>query len=173
MRLSLYADGSSHARGNKPGGWAWVLVNEVGPLKCGSGGDALTTNNAMEVMAIKKGLEYVVFWREQKFPDLKVLDVVSDSQYALGVGSNGFTASKNVEIVAEVRILARMLARVGVVINWRWVRGHDGQVWNERCDRMARAAKERVVAEVNSRRREYPGSTALSPRPPGPESPTD
>ena len=32
MQLSLYADGSSHARGGLPGGWAWVLVNALGPI---------------------------------------------------------------------------------------------------------------------------------------------
>lgn len=154
MQLSLYTDGASHARGNLPGGWAWVLVNQVGPLKCGSGGLEATTNNVMEVTAILEGLRFVLRYNTQPFSHLTHLDVVSDSQYALGVSSGRFQASKNVELVNDVRAAAAALRRRDCAINWHWVRGHNGNAWNERVDRLAGQAKQRVIDAIGRRRAE-------------------
>ncbi len=166
MQLSLYTDGSSHARGGKPGGWAWVLVNAVGPLKAGSGGLADTTNNVMELTGIREGLRYVLSCvsqlpGEHHLEALKTLDVVSDSQYALGVCSGHFHASRNTDVVSSIQDVAALLKEKGVEIRWTWVRGHDGNTWNERVDRLARAAKLRVMG-IN--RRIEPQTCSSSPR---------
>lgn len=165
MQLSLYTDGASHAKGGLPGGWAWVLVNESGPLKCGSGGLEETTNNVMELSAIRMGLYYVMSCVTQApgdhhLEDLKTLDVVSDSQYALGVSSGKFQASKNIDVVKAIRDTAKELGRRGIVINWQWVRGHDGNTWNERVDGLATQAKRRVIELVSRRRVAVPASTS-------------
>lgn len=164
MQLSLYTDGASHARGGLPGGWAWVLVNGDGPLKCGSGGLEETTNNVMELTAIRQGLMYILGGitrapGEHHLEDLKVLDVVSDSQYALGVSSGRFQASKNMDVVKGIRDVARELGRRGIQVNWQWVRGHDGNTWNERVDGLATQAKQRIIEVVSRRRATSPSST--------------
>lgn len=159
MRLSLYTDGASHSRGNLPGGWAWVLVNGDGPLKCGTGGLEATTNNVMELYAIKSGLGYVLQQRDAMFPTLAMLDVVSDSQYALRISSSRFRPSKNIELADATRRLARALEITGVEINWCWVRGHAGHTWNERADRLAHQAKQRVMEAVSRRRKETSGDS--------------
>lgn len=159
MQLSLYSDGSSHAKGGLPGGWAWVLVNAAGPVKAASGGHPATSNNRMELHGIKSGLYWVQYAMPSLFPDLTVLDVVSDSQYALGVSSGRMQPSKNKDIVDDIWATAQLLKQRGVEIRWTWVRGHDGNTWNERVDRMAVAAKERVI-EVSRRQGVVPASTS-------------
>lgn len=144
VHLSLYCDGSSHARGSKPIGWGWILVSAAGPIKCGSGGQAEGTNNVAELTAILKGL-----WYCAQAHDLKILDICSDSQYALGAASGANRVYKNADLVAELRDVVGCLVARGVDVRFHWVRGHAGHVWQERADRMAVAAKERVVAGLS------------------------
>ena len=151
MRLSLYTDGASHAKGNLPGGWAWVLVDEHGPRGCGSGGLEATTNNAMELTAILEGLLYVMRFRGPRFAGLTELDVVSDSQYALGVSSGKFNASKNTDLVNAIQVYVKSLSVLGIEVRWHWVRGHNGQTWNERADRLAQMAKQEIISRQTGR----------------------
>lgn len=156
----LYTDGSSHARGGKPGGWAWILVKLAGdgvrePLtaaiyKAQSGGDPDTSNNRMEMTAILKGLEYIG-WNQDLIPGVHVdfeVEVCSDSQYALNMAAGTWNASSNLDIVAKLRHVIDELRKAGVRLKFSWVRGHNGEPYNELVDRMAGAAKDRVVMDL-------------------------
>ena len=130
--IYLYTDGSS--RGNPgPGGWGVVLV-------CGSmrkemsGGEALTTNNRMELTAVIEGLRAI------KWNDATV-HIWSDSSYvveAVEKGwlshwiSIGFKKKKNVDLWREY-----LAVSAGKDIHFHWLKGHAGHPENERCDEMA------------------------------------
>lgn len=133
----IYTDGA--CKGNPgPGGWGvW--------LKSGShekelfGGEANTTNNRMELMAVIEGL------RALKRP-CKVL-LYLDSQYVRqgitewirGWKAKGWlTAAKQPVKNADLwRQLDALVSQGGHQIEWRWVKGHSGDVGNEKADALA------------------------------------
>src|SRR4051794_34004785 len=71
--VQLFSDGA--CRGNPgPGGWAYILRHPAtGTEKEGSGGQALTTNNQMELMAVIAGLEAL--------KSRSAVEVITDSSY--------------------------------------------------------------------------------------------
>ncbi|MDA7416185.1 ribonuclease HI [Xenophilus arseniciresistens] len=133
----IYTDGA--CKGNPgPGGWGvW--------LKSGShekelfGGEADTTNNRMELTAVIEGLAAL------KRP-CKVL-LYLDSQYVRqgitewirGWKAKGWvTASKQPVKNADLwRRLDALVSQGGHQIEWRWVKGHSGDVGNEKADALA------------------------------------
>jgi ribonuclease HI len=139
----IYTDGG--CSGNPgPGGWAFVLrLPAEGGLETreilGSGGEAETTNNRMELRAVIASLEEA----ERRAPGAAVV-VYTDSQYVKnGMGSwiaswkrNGWRTSdrkpvKNRELWEELDSVADR-----VKPKFRWVEGHAGVEGNERCDAM-------------------------------------
>lgn len=150
MKYRLYTDGSSHAKGGLPGGWGAILVridaDAAVPICCKSGGDAKTTNNIQELSGILYGLQMVT-------PFLSAgdeLDVVSDSQYALNMAAGNWNPSSNQELIAATRREATARRQAGVVVKFLWVRGHNGEAFNERVDGLATRAKAKIVAELRS-----------------------
>ena len=132
----IYTDGA--CSGNPgPGGWGAVL-DYHGHRKELSGGEALTTNNRMELMAAIAALEAL------KRPCRVEMHV--DSQYVKnGIGSwihgwkrNGWkTAGK--KPVKNTELWQRLDAALGRhEISWHWVKGHAGHAHNERADELAR-----------------------------------
>lgn len=154
-RYRLYTDGSSHARGGKPGGWAWVLVEVKGDgvresitatvYKAASGGEAETSNNRMEMTAILRGLTYIY----ENLPEHSDVEVCSDSQYALNMAGGTWNASSNEDLVRALRDLVAAMCQRGAILKFSWVRGHNGEPWNELVDRMATSAKERIVKSLD------------------------
>jgi ribonuclease HI len=71
-----------------------------------------------------------------------VLEVVSDSQYALGMASGAYSPTRNKELVADLRQLVLELNP-----RLRWVRGHGSDIWNNRVDSLAKMAKEQIVSK--------------------------
>jgi ribonuclease HI len=121
-----------------PGGWGAILVFDGQESEI-SGGEAQSTNNRMEIMAAMKAIE--------SSPPGRKLTVRSDSQYVRdGITKwirnwkrNGWLTSdrrpvKNAELW---RGLDAAVAAHGHVA-WEWVRGHAGNVMNERVDAIAR-----------------------------------
>jgi ribonuclease HI len=140
--ISVYADGSSE--GNSVGaiGWAWVIVRGVEQevLDCGNGGGPVGTNNIAELTGAIEGMRAL-----KKLKDIlgqfdidvnEAVELVSDSQYVLGIACGRFKAIKNIELAKEIRALT-----VELKASTRWVKGHNGDVFNEKCDELAKAAK--------------------------------
>ena len=119
-----------------PGGWGAILTfgDREKELK---GGELNTTNNRMELMAAISALEAL------KRPCR--VDIHTDSQYLRnGIMSwiaswkrNGWrTADKKpVKNVELWQALDEAVARH--TIDWRWVKGHNGDEFNERADQLA------------------------------------
>lgn len=139
--ISVYADGSSE--GNSVGaiGYAWIIVrNEDEVLDAGSGGGPVGTNNIAELTAAIEGLKALRKLKEIlghfNIDVNEAVEIVSDSQYVLGIANGKFKAIKNVELAKEIRSLT-----VELGAETRWVKGHSGDVFNEKCDELAKAAK--------------------------------
>ena len=133
--IEAFTDGA--CRGNPgPGGWG-VLLRFNGHEKRMFGGEAETTNNRMELMAVIQALESLN--RECK------VKVTSDSQYVLkGINEwmvnwkkRGWkTAAK--KPVKNVDLWQRLdKARESHDIEWAWIKGHSGHIENEIADELA------------------------------------
>lgn len=133
--IEAFTDGA--CRGNPgPGGWG-VLLRYNGHEKRLFGGEAETTNNRMELMAVIKALESL-----NKQCKVKV---TSDSQYVLkGINEwmdnwkkRGWkTAAK--KPVKNVDLWQRLdKARENHNVEWVWVKGHSGHIENEIADELA------------------------------------
>jgi ribonuclease HI len=136
--VEIFTDGA--CSGNPgPGGWGAILRSGAHEKDI-SGGESLTTNNRMELTAAIRALEAL------KRPSNVTLH--TDSRYVMdGLTkwlprwkANGWktTDKKPVKNADLWRALDEAVTRHDVV--WRWVRGHDGHVENERADALARAA---------------------------------
>jgi ribonuclease HI len=129
-----------------PGGWAAILRFGEAEKEL-SGADRTTTNNRMELTAAAAELEALTR------PCTIVLH--TDSEYL----RNGITrwhtgwVRKNWrnaagDPVANMDLWQRILdAAKRHEIDWRWVRGHAGDVMNERADVLATRAREDMLAE--------------------------
>ncbi|HVX03701.1 MAG TPA: ribonuclease HI [Rhodanobacteraceae bacterium] len=138
--VELFTDGA--CLGNPgPGGWA-ALLRWGSVEKMLAGGEAITTNNRMELMAAIAGLEAL------KRPcDVRL---TTDSRYVQqGIEqwlakwrANGWrTADK--QPVKNQELWERLaVACARHRIRWAWVRGHSGHAENERVDRAAREQAE-------------------------------
>lgn len=140
--LKIWTDGS--CLGNPgPGGWAFVATNGQNTAER-SGGERNTTNNRMELMAVIRALTAAHRHSE--------IELHTDSQYVKnGMQSwlknwkknNWHTANK--KPVKNQDLWMQLDALSGAIkIHWHWVRGHNGDEINERCDELARTAAEKL-----------------------------
>ena len=134
--VSIWTDGA--CSGNPgPGGWAAIL-------RCGdadkvlSGGDAVTTNNRMELTAVIRALEAL------KEPCAVTL--YSDSRYVVDAMTRGWAESwrrrgwmrTKTEPAKNPELWERLLALCErQQVEWIWVRGHAENELNRRCDALA------------------------------------
>jgi ribonuclease HI len=140
--VEVFTDGA--CLGNPgPGGYA-ALLRSAGHEKEIAGGEPLTTNNRMELMAAIAALELlkrpcrVTLWTDSTY----VRDGIT--KWVKGWKARGWKTAAR-EPVKNVDLWQRLdAATVPHQVDWRWVRGHDGHVENERVDKLAReAAKSR------------------------------
>lgn len=145
--MELYTDGA--CSGNPgPGGWAYVLRHPAsGKEREGSGAEAATTNNRMELTAAIMGLgalttrSRVELWSDSKY----VLDGLKEwlpAWKARGWKTAAKKPVKNQDLWMQIDEL--LLAHE---ITFHWVRGHSEHPENERCDRMAVAAIETITGK--------------------------
>lgn len=134
--IEVYTDGSVLVNPNGPGGWAFVVVRDGDAREQVSGHSPVTTNNIMEMQAV---LEACLF-----IPEPERFTIVSDSEYVVkGINEwmprwkskgwrKGGGAIANLDLW---KLLDQHFdpSRMTIV----WVRGHDGQVFNEIADELA------------------------------------
>ena len=134
----IYTDGA--CRGNPGrGGWGAVLVYE-GREKELSGGEAMTTNNRMELSAVIAALSAL------KEPCKVTL--TTDSQYVVNAIEKGWLESwrrnkwrkNDKSAVLNVDLWEQLVALLERhKVSFVWVKGHNGHSYNERCDALATA----------------------------------
>lgn len=139
--VDIHTDGA--CLGNPgPGGWAALLCWR-GVERELSGGEPATTNNRMELMAVIEGLGAL--------RRASVVELHSDSQYVLNGMREWLAAWKargwrtaGKQPVKNRDLWERLDALLAVhEVRFNWVRGHSDHPENERCDRLAVAARER------------------------------
>ncbi|MBN1312239.1 MAG: ribonuclease HI, partial [Anaerolineae bacterium] len=135
-RVTIYTDGGADPNPG-PGGWGVVLLHDVtGAVKELSGSEPDTTNNRMELLAAIRALESLTA--------SCVVHFFTDSQYL----RRGITKwlpdwiargwrRKGGE-VQNADLWKRLAELIGQhEITWEWVKGHAGNRYNERADRLA------------------------------------
>jgi ribonuclease HI len=137
-RVEIATDGA--CKGNPgPGGWG-VLLRFGDREKELSGGEALTTNNRMELTAAIEGLNAL------KRPAHVTLS--TDSRYVLdGLTKwikawqrNGWRTADKKPVKNADLWQALLAAAAPHRVDWVWVKGHAGHPDNERADRLASEA---------------------------------
>lgn len=130
-----------------PGGWAAILRFRGSEREL-SGGDLATTNNRMELTAATKAL--LALTR----PCRVVLH--TDSEYVRNGVTRWHTGwvrrnwrNAAGDPVANMELWRALLdAAKQHEIEWKWVRGHAGDVMNERADRLATEARETALRDA-------------------------
>ena len=133
--VDIYTDGA--CKGNPgPGGWGAVLAC-AGREKELFGGDPLTTNNRMELMAVIQALGALKQGcRVRLHTDSQYVQKGISEWLAAWKRRGWRTADKkpvkNIDLWKSLDSAAQAHS-----IEWIWVRGHAGNVGNERADRLA------------------------------------
>jgi ribonuclease HI len=146
MHIEVFCDGSA-TTADKPGGYAFVILVDGIKYTEASGHIPKATNNVAELTAAISGLEYV-----KQHPSLsgaKSITLISDSQLALKYASGEYRCRKPhlVPLYCKLRQLY-----IKMNITTKWVKGHSGDIFNEQCDVLAKAAREGAVVTPNDRR---------------------
>lgn len=135
--IKLYTDGA--AKGNPGnGGYGTVLLFGKHRKEL-SEGFRMTTNNRMELLAVIAGLEAL---NTNEHP----VTIYSDSKYVVdainkgwlnGWVKKGFKGKKNIDLWKRFLPLQKRFK-----LKFVWVKGHAGNIENERCDQLAVKAAE-------------------------------
>ncbi len=142
--IEVFTDGA--CSGNPgPGGWGAIL-RWRGVERELSGGEALTTNNRMELMAAIQAIEALKRGARVR--------LITDSTYVRdGISkwitkwkANGWRTAGKTPVKNEDLWRRLDAALIGHRVDWVWVRGHAGHAENERADVLARQAIKRLAA---------------------------
>lgn len=139
----IYADGA--CKGNPgPGGWgAWISMGEHSKELCG--GEPVTTNNRMELTAVIRALEAlkracnVTVYTDSVYVQKGMTEWI-DSWKKRGWRTADKKPVKNDDLWQALDMLAQQHK-----IEWLWVKGHAGDVGNERADALANQGVAQVM----------------------------
>ncbi|WP_137718586.1 ribonuclease HI [Methylobacillus flagellatus] len=141
--IEIYADGA--CKGNPgPGGWgAWLQTDGHEKELCG--GEVLTTNNRMELTAVIRALEALKRPAHVRLYTDSVYVQQGISVWIHGWKQRGWKTSdkkpvKNDDLWKQLDALVPAHN-----IEWIWVKGHAGNVGNERADALANRGVEQVM----------------------------
>ncbi|MFT8229685.1 MAG: ribonuclease HI [Enterobacterales bacterium] len=134
-KIKIFTDGSCI---NNPGPGGYGAILKYGKYEqLLSAGYKLTTNNRMELMAIISAISYLKYKYE--------ITLITDSKYVysgvtkwiinwkkLGWKNQNKKRIKNFDLWINLDLLINKH-----IIIWNWVKGHSGNIYNERCHKLA------------------------------------
>lgn len=142
-KVEIYADGA--CKGNPgPGGWgAWLRYGDHEKELCG--GEAMTTNNRMELTAVIRALESlnrgcrVRLHTDSQYVQKGISEWIGNWK-ARGWRTADKKPVKNDDLWRHLDMLAQQHE-----IEWIWVKGHAGNAGNERADELANRGVEQLL----------------------------
>lgn len=142
--MEIYTDGA--CRGNPgPGGWGALIKDAAGEREL-SGAEADTTNNRMELTAAIMAL--------RQAPAGSSVDIYTDSRYVMdGLNTwlpawkkRGWKTADKKPVKNQDLWQALDEANARHTVRWHWVKGHSGHDGNERVDRLANMAIDKLLS---------------------------
>ncbi len=138
----IFTDGA--CSGNPgPGGWGAVVLSPTGEVRELGGAENPTTNNRMELTAVNEALRLAQNNSTQ-------IHLFTDSTYVIkgatewvwGWQRRGWKTMENEDVANQDLWQEHLQITRNLKIKWGYVRGHQGQPGNERCDAIAVAFSE-------------------------------
>lgn len=123
--IEIYTDGA-YSSSRDQGGWAFVVVKDDELLYKDYDGLLNTTNQRMEIIAMIKTLEFI---KNYSIP--LPITIYSDSLYVIN------TITKNWNKKANIELWDILIPLINKDINYVHVKGHNGNKFNEECDKWA------------------------------------
>lgn len=123
--IEIYCDGAYSSSRNQ-GGWAFVVVQDNKVIYKDYDGLMNTTNQRMEIMAMIKTLSWL-----KNYSISVPIKIYTDSMYVIG------TITKNYNKNANNDLWDILIPLVNKDIEYLHVKGHNGDKFNEECDKWA------------------------------------
>lgn len=151
INLEIYTDGSLKKTGKEMtfGGWSFIVTRDNIKLYEAAGSEYGTTNQRMELEAIRRALEYASSIRR---PNEKVV-IYSDSAYAINCykqewyvnwQANGWRNANKQEVANQDLWIEIIPYFDNFWYSFEKVKGHANVFWNEACDTLAQNAAEEL-----------------------------
>lgn len=144
-----YTDGSCKAGEGAPGGWGYSIKRPDGPPIEGHGKAVHTLAKIMEYLAVAEALAVL--------PDGASVTVFSDNQSLidnlsrhLGTWASRAFAKVDPLIVDSVRSIHGSINGKQLMVQWQWLRSHNGNAGNERADALAAQGAREAKAELKA-----------------------
>lgn len=150
LGIEIYTDGSCKRLGNTTfGGWAYIVVKDSKEIYSAQGSEKDTTNQRMELTAIKKALEYISRERGKN----EKVTIYSDSAYAINcynqkwyenwLANQWLTTSK--KEVANQDLWTEIIPYFdNFWYDFQKVKGHAESYWNIVCDSRAQETADKL-----------------------------
>ena len=137
-KIIIYTDGA--CKGNPgPGGWGVVIIEDSNQTEL-SGKKEDTTNNIMEMLAAIKALEYfktkrnIILFTDSKYLKLGITEWINNWK------KNNWLNSKKEPVKNKSFWLTIDKLNNFHDVEWKWVKAHNGDTYNERADYLATSA---------------------------------
>lgn len=137
----IHCDGASRKDGR--GGWGWTMATSWGEVYEQCGGEYDTTNNRMELLGAIEAIAEadtaadpkerlsIQLWSDSQYVIKGITEYIDDWRFRLWRTAAN-KAIKNQDLWKRLYLL-----NCKHDIDWRWVKGHTGDVGNERADVLA------------------------------------
>ncbi len=144
--VTIYTDGA--CKGNPgPGGWGVLLIQGESQKEL-FGGEAQTTNNRMEMTAVIEALSAlkrsctVILYLDSQYVRQGITEWIHNWK-ARGWKTADKKPVKNEDLWRRLDALVQLHD-----IDWRWVKGHSGDLGNEKADTLANQGVERALGRL-------------------------
>lgn len=127
--LKIYTDGA-YSSSRDQGGIGIVVLKEDKKVLEYSNMFKRTSNNQMELIAVILALRTIT-------KSYDSITIFTDSQYVIGCATLGWKRKKNVKLWQEYDKQFEQISSLCPNITFTHIKGHNGDKWNEYCDKLA------------------------------------